>query len=57
MYDFLEKNSLYIVLLIAVIIWIGLFIYLFRIDGKLKKLENQNKQIILCLNQLKCQSA
>ena len=43
MYDFLEKNSLYIVLLIAVIIWIGLFIYLFRIDGKLKKLENQNK--------------
>jgi len=42
MYDFLEKNALYIVLLIALIIWIGLFFYIFRIDKKLKKLEKNN---------------
>jgi CcmD family protein len=42
MYDFLEKNALYIVLLIALIIWIGLFFYIFRMDKKLKKLEKNN---------------
>jgi CcmD family protein len=42
MYDFLEKNAMYIVLLIALIIWVGLFIYIFRIDKKLKKIEKEN---------------
>ncbi|MFA5404482.1 MAG: CcmD family protein [Ignavibacteria bacterium] len=39
MYDFLEKNAMYIVLLIALIIWIGLFFYMFRLDKRIKKLE------------------
>lgn len=42
MYDFLERNAMYIVLLIALIIWIGLFIYMFRLDKRIKKLEKEN---------------
>jgi CcmD family protein len=41
MYDFLEQNAMYIVLLIALIIWAGLFGYLYKIDGNLKKLEGE----------------
>jgi CcmD family protein len=37
--DFLAQNQLYIVLIIAVGIWLGLYAYLFRLDGRLKKLE------------------
>lgn len=43
MYDFLEKNAMYIVLLIALIIWIGLFLYMFRLDSRIKKLEKEKK--------------
>lgn len=41
MYDFLEKNAMYIVLFIALIIWIGLFLYMFRLDSRIKKLEKE----------------
>lgn len=41
MYDFLEKNAMYIVLLIALIIWIGLFFYIFRLDKRIKKIEKE----------------
>jgi CcmD family protein len=37
--DFLAQNQLYIVLIIAVGIWLGLYAYLFRLDARLKKLE------------------
>jgi CcmD family protein len=39
MYDFLSQNELYIVLIIVLICWLGLFLYLFRLDKKIKKLE------------------
>lgn len=39
MYEFLEQNALYVVMLIVLMIWTGLFIYLFRIDRKIKELE------------------
>lgn len=39
MYDFLSQNELYIVLIIVLICWLGLFLYLFRLDKKVKKLE------------------
>jgi len=42
MYDFLESNSMYIVMLIVLIIWIGIFGYIWGLDRKVKKLE-QNK--------------
>jgi CcmD family protein len=39
MLDFLIQNSIYVVLIIVLIIWTGLFIYLYRVDKKLEELE------------------
>jgi CcmD family protein len=41
LYDFLETNSMYVVLLIVMIIWIGIFGYLWGMDKKIKKLEQK----------------
>lgn len=40
-YNFFADNQLYVVLAIALVIWFGIFVYIFRIDKKLKKLEKQ----------------
>lgn len=37
--DFLEKNQLYIALLIVLINWAGIVFYVFRLDAKISKLE------------------
>ncbi len=42
--EFFQTNQLYVVLSIALIIWIGLFVYLFSIDRKISKLEKQNNK-------------
>lgn len=39
MYDFLEQHALYVVLLVTLLIWTGLFFYVFRVDRRLRKLE------------------
>jgi CcmD family protein len=39
--DFLQANSLYLVLLIALIGWAGIFFYLRRLDRKITQLEKQ----------------
>lgn len=39
--DFLAQNQLYIVLIIVLAIWLGIYTYLFRLDSRVKKLENQ----------------
>ncbi|MFN3344706.1 MAG: CcmD family protein [Chloroherpetonaceae bacterium] len=39
MLDFLVQNSIYVVLIIVLIIWSGIFLYLFRLDKKLTELE------------------
>ncbi len=39
MYNFLEQNQLYVVLIVVLIIWLGFVILLFRIDKKLQVLE------------------
>ncbi|NOY06217.1 MAG: CcmD family protein [Chlorobi bacterium] len=41
MYEFLSANSLYVVLVIVLVIWTGFFFYLFRLDRKLSKIEEQ----------------
>lgn len=41
LYDFLETNSMYVVMLIVLIIWIGIFGYMWRLDKKVKKLEKE----------------
>ncbi len=37
-------NSTYTVLIIVLITWLGIAFYLFRLDGKVNKLEKRNKQ-------------
>lgn len=39
--DFFAQNSLYIVLVVVLVVWLGIFGYLNRIDSKLKKLEKE----------------
>ncbi|RCK77293.1 MAG: hypothetical protein IGBAC_1602 [Ignavibacteriae bacterium] len=41
--EFLQNNSLYIVLIITIICWLGIFIYLLNLDKKIKKLEKDIK--------------
>lgn len=41
MYNFLNDNSIYVVLVVALINWLGLFIYLMRTESKLNRLEKQ----------------
>lgn len=41
LYDFFANNQLYIVLAIALVIWFGIFVYIFRVDKKLTKLEKE----------------
>lgn len=42
--DFLNQNSLYIVLIVALVVWLGIYGYLFRIDKKLRQLERKSEQ-------------
>jgi len=43
-YDFLSHNSLYLVLIIVLIGWLGIFLYLFRLDKKVTKIEKMFKE-------------
>ena len=42
--DFLSQNALYVVLLIVLVVWLGVFLYLSRIDKRLKVLEDAYKK-------------
>jgi CcmD family protein len=42
LFEFLNQNALFVVLIIALVVWFGIYLYLFRIDGKLTKLEKRN---------------
>ena len=39
--EFLAQNQLYIVMIIVLAIWLGIYSYLFRLDSRIKKLEHQ----------------
>lgn len=39
MLEFFIQNSIYVVLVIVLIIWSGIFVYLLRLDRKLTELE------------------
>ncbi len=48
MYDFLVSNSIFVVLIIALIIWFGISLFLLVIDKKISKLEaliNKNEEL------------
>jgi CcmD family protein len=42
-YSFLERNSYYVVLIITLIIWLGLFLYMLSVDKKVKKIEKEHE--------------
>lgn len=42
--EFFAQNQLYIVLAIVLVIWLGLYVYLFRLDSRIAKLEKMNRQ-------------
>lgn len=41
---FLEQNSIYIVLIIVLIVWFGVFSFMYKIDRKVKKIEEKINQ-------------
>ncbi|MBI3364751.1 MAG: CcmD family protein [Ignavibacteriae bacterium] len=43
MYEFLSQNALYVVLIIVMICWIGIFSYLMRLDRRILSLEKEQK--------------
>jgi len=42
--EFLAQNSMYVVLVITLIIWVGIFSYLFRLDARISKMERSNNE-------------
>jgi CcmD family protein len=41
---FLEKNSIYIVLFIVLVVWSGIFLFLLNTDKRLKSIEKELKE-------------
>ena len=41
--DFLANHQLYIVMIIVLAIWLGIYTYLFRLEARIKKLEEKSK--------------
>lgn len=43
LFSFLEKNSIYIVMLIVLVIWLGIYLFLWRTDKRLQNIEKELK--------------
>ncbi|MFZ2864628.1 MAG: CcmD family protein [Ignavibacteriaceae bacterium] len=41
MEEFLSKNSIYIVMIIVLIVWTGIFSYIISLDKRIKKVEKE----------------
>jgi CcmD family protein len=39
--EFLEKNAIYIVMIIVLIVWAGVFLYLLNLDKRIKNVEKE----------------
>lgn len=44
MQEFLTNNQMYIVLSIVLLIWMGIVVYLLKLDKRIKKLEESMKR-------------
>jgi len=44
LYNFLKDNSIYIVMIITLIIWTGIFLFLLTTDKRLKEIEKELKE-------------
>jgi CcmD family protein len=40
-YNFLQNNAIYIVMIIVLIVWAGIFLYLFSLDKRIKNVEKE----------------
>jgi len=45
MISFLENHSIYIVLVVVLMIWTGLFVFIFNLDKKVSRLESELNQL------------
>ena len=41
MYEFLQNNALYIVMIIVLIVWAGIFFYMLTLDKRIKNVEKE----------------
>ena len=41
LYNFLNNNSIFIVMIIVLIVWAGVFLYLFNLDKRIKSIEKE----------------
>ncbi len=41
MEQFLTKNAIYIVMIIVLIVWVGIFSYMLSLDKRIKKVEKE----------------
>jgi CcmD family protein len=44
MQQFLEQNSLFVVLAIVLVIWTGIILYVLTVDKKIKKVEKEVRE-------------
>jgi CcmD family protein len=40
-FELFTQQPLYVVLLVVLVVWAGIYAYLFRLDGRVKKLEER----------------
>jgi len=41
LYQLLDKNAIYVVMIIVLIVWIGIFLYLYNLDKRLRNIEKE----------------
>jgi CcmD family protein len=41
LFNFLQNNAIYIVMIIVLIVWTGIFFYLFSLDKRIKNVEKE----------------
>ncbi|MCH7964625.1 MAG: CcmD family protein [Bacteroidetes bacterium] len=47
MESFLSNNAIYIVMIIVLIVWSGIFLYLFSLDKRIKNIEKEIKNGVI----------
>ncbi len=43
MYEFLNQNAIFVVLIIVLVIWAGIYYSIFKLDRRVRRLEKQVK--------------
>jgi CcmD family protein len=41
LYEILDKNAIYVVMIIVLIVWSGIFLYLYNLDKRLRNVEKE----------------